>query len=1027
LVVVLGFLVIAGAVLALLVPLADVPSGMVRLELAGTATRAAEARHGVSDQQVRTALWWDFVFMLGYSAVLICGLLLFPVRVFRVGGWRGFARPAQVVVAVGAGLDVGEDLFVFGALDRQHDWAWAAATAVAWPKFLLLAIVAGYVLIAAGAYLFTPGWVQVQLQKPPPPNVEMRRTPAPPSPEPSGADDEDVRMVDLRAAAIRYGIALSGGGVRSAALVLGSLQQLDAAYPKIDSEGPSWSTAGKVASVSGGSYMAGGWSVSRSARMAGSPAPGPTPDSWQPDSPEQAHLLDRLGYLVAANPSGRAVSKRAKKQSDVPGVVATVGMGLLLNATLLFALLWLLVRPYGWLLKSWLVGCASPSACQLQPQSVTTVLVWTALTALVLLVWVGSGWIRAGCQPDSLWQRIFDWLYSHLRLPMMSLLGITIALALLLVVGPLLVVAVPGWLASGAQYLKPAALLSGIGAVVALARGLAKTSARLAPYVGGALFVLLVVLVSLSWVTQARLDSANLRLWLIVLAAWLLLYTFTSSEWWSLAAFYRGKLRAAFATFRQWKGPFAGTVEAFGNGNAPPETVEPSIYELATRSKTQADGSPLHICATANISTRAVKTHYGLPALSLTISPEMVRLHLPLNETGSWRDYESPAKHIEALLYRRGGMRLTSMMALGLSGAAVSPAMGKFRIGPARALLALANIRLGAWLPNPMYATQSPYAQRPPDRVRPAGPSAVQYPRQRLSYLLKEMFGIFDPSDLYLYVTDGGHWEDTGLVELLRDRDIDEVVCFDADESPRDTVTELAGAIVLAELECGAKIDINLDVLRSPHDGHRGADYSPQSAAVGIITRGGPHRAALVCQTGADRQYAPGAALLRRDRPGLPVDQHPQPVLPHRAIQGLPRPRPAQRGRDRRGTQGAAGSPRKPAVTGRLPQGSQGPRRTLGGGVPGRADHRGRQLPPTPQPFPRRRTAGHGRLIADLNISSDVYLLAMQSDGFLECGWRAGPVTAGRALLPAATRLEQHVRCVGGGRGQHSKWVGPGR
>jgi hypothetical protein len=81
-----------------------------------------------------------------------------------------------------------------------------------------------------------------------------------------------------------------------------------------------------------------------------------------------------------------------------------------------------------------------------------------------------------------------------------------------------------------------------------------------------------------------------------------------------------------------------------------------------------------------------VKTHYGLPAMSLTMSPDIVRLHLPVDDTGSWLAYESSAKDIEALLYRRGGMRLTSKMAVGLSGAAVSPGMGKFRIGPARAL-----------------------------------------------------------------------------------------------------------------------------------------------------------------------------------------------------------------------------------------------------------------------------------------------------------------------------------------------------
>ena len=42
------------------------------------------------------------------------------------------------------------------------------------------------------------------------------------------------------------------------------------------------------------------------------------------------------------------------------------------------------------------------------------------------------------------------------------------------------------------------------------------------------------------------------------------------------------------------------------------------------------------------------------------------------------------------------------------------------------------------------------------------------FPKARLSYLVQEFFGIHDPSDPYVYVSDGGHWENTGLVELLR-------------------------------------------------------------------------------------------------------------------------------------------------------------------------------------------------------------------------------------------------------------------
>jgi hypothetical protein len=188
------------------------------------------------------------------------------------------------------------------------------------------------------------------------------------------------------------------------------------------------------------------------------------------------------------------------------------------------------------------------------------------------------------------------------------------------------------------------------------------------------------------------------------------------------------------------------------------------------------------------------------------------------------------------LMFRRAGPRLTTMLTVGLSGAAISPAMGMYRIGPARMVLAVANVRLGMWIPNPKYAAHYDYQ---PKFKRPASPMAgVPYPRPRLSYLLKEFFGLHDPNDLYIYITDGGHWENTGLVELIRDRNIDEVVCLDADEKPRETATEIAAAISLAKLECNADIRLDLDVLRGPRDGWRGTDYSPQSVALGVITRG---------------------------------------------------------------------------------------------------------------------------------------------------------------------------------------------
>ncbi len=89
----------------------------------------------------------------------------------------------------------------------------------------------------------------------------------------------------------------------------------------------------------------------------------------------------------------------------------------------------------------------------------------------------------------------------------------------------------------------------------------------------------------------------------------------------------------------------------------------------------------------------------------------------------------------------------------------------------------------------------------------------MHYPNRRIGYLLKEFLGVFDPDDLYLYLTDGGHWENTGLVELLREGMLDEVVCLDAD-TKASTLRQLADAIVLAKLEIGAEIKIDLDELR---------------------------------------------------------------------------------------------------------------------------------------------------------------------------------------------------------------------
>ena len=120
----------------------------------------------------------------------------------------------------------------------------------------------------------------------------------------------------------------------------------------------------------------------------------------------------------------------------------------------------------------------------------------------------------------------------------------------------------------------------------------------------------------------------------------------------------------------------------------------------------------------------------------------------------------------------------TLSAAISVSGAAIAPSMGRMDLGSTNALLAALNIRLGTWYPNPRYI--------------PDNGQEVRFPWVRLSYLLKEITGYFDLADHHVYVTDGGHRENLGLVELLRRR-CKTIICIDSPATARSVHHIAAG------------------------------------------------------------------------------------------------------------------------------------------------------------------------------------------------------------------------------------------
>jgi len=156
--------------------------------------------------------------------------------------------------------------------------------------------------------------------------------------------------------------------------------------------------------------------------------------------------------------------------------------------------------------------------------------------------------------------------------------------------------------------------------------------------------------------------------------------------------------------------------------------------------------------------------------------------------------------------------------ALSISGAAASPNMGYNSSSALAFLMTLFNVRLGWWLGNPEK-----------DRYDSEGP------RFAIGPLLNEMFGQTTDERKYVYLSDGGHFENLGLYEMVRRR-CRLIVVSDAGCDPDFKFEDLGNAVRKIALDLGVGITFHkLESLkrRSPE----GVDVGPDHAycAVGEI------------------------------------------------------------------------------------------------------------------------------------------------------------------------------------------------
>jgi hypothetical protein len=192
--------------------------------------------------------------------------------------------------------------------------------------------------------------------------------------------------------------------------------------------------------------------------------------------------------------------------------------------------------------------------------------------------------------------------------------------------------------------------------------------------------------------------------------------------------------------------------------------------------------------------------------------------------------------------------------AVAISGAAAAPVMGMASIPRASFLLALLNVRLAYWL-------RSADPQKKP--IWPSWSKILGRPGPL--YLFREMFGRVDEKGRYVNVSDGGHLENLGIYELLRRR-CKFIIAVDGECDPHMTCGSLTQVCRFASIDFGIDIQIRLsDLLLNS------SSVSDAHFAVGSIKYPGEERGLLLyiksSVTGNEPAYVLSYRALHGDFP----------------------------------------------------------------------------------------------------------------------------------------------------------------
>lgn len=208
--------------------------------------------------------------------------------------------------------------------------------------------------------------------------------------------------------------------------------------------------------------------------------------------------------------------------------------------------------------------------------------------------------------------------------------------------------------------------------------------------------------------------------------------------------------------------------------------------------------------------------------------------------------------------FLKNGMTLATAMAI--SGAAANPNSGVGGRGPTRNrlvsfLMAFLGARLGYWAKNPFAKGFQHLLAR------------ITVPNLLYPGIVQGLLGQrLNAKAGYLELSDGGHFENTGLYELAR-RKLDVIIVLDAGADPKFAMSDLGNAIERIRVDFGYYIRFTDDNYGLSHIEPRSSgdslfdekyDLATRGFAVGSIEYGPDHRGTIVYIKATMIRHLPG-------------------------------------------------------------------------------------------------------------------------------------------------------------------------